>query len=164
MSYFIKFPTINLSVDNTGDTKETVNIFRRTAVLNSVRTNTSLYEHYYIQDGETPEGLANKFYDDASLHWVILLFNNIRDANYDWPLSYHDLNRFVEKKYGSTEKYSTHHYENNEGFQVLSTAPFAKKVDNYGHEEELNEKKRLIKILKLEFLTDFISDFQDQIR
>ena len=32
-----------------------------------------LYDTYDVKNGETPESIAFKLYDDAELHWVILL-------------------------------------------------------------------------------------------
>ena len=32
-----------------------------------------LYDTYDVKNGETPESIAFKLYDDAELHWVVML-------------------------------------------------------------------------------------------
>ena len=57
----------------------------------------------------TPEILADKFYNDPQLHWIILHANEIHDARFDWPLTVPNLVSYVEAKYPSRE--AIHHYE-----------------------------------------------------
>ena len=41
-----------------------------------------------IDDGETPEVVAEKIYGDAGAAWVVLLANSIIDPQFEWPLNY----------------------------------------------------------------------------
>jgi hypothetical protein len=54
---------------------------------------------YEIQDGERPETLAHRVYDRADLHWVILMFNEIHDPTFEWPLSSAELESKLQAKY-----------------------------------------------------------------
>ena len=54
-----------------------------------------------VKDGETPEIISYKYYGAAKYHWVILLMNQIRDPQWDWPLDSKSFNEFVSNKYGS---------------------------------------------------------------
>ena len=60
---------------------------------------TVLYQHF-IQDGERPDVIAKKAYDDSSLDWIIFLTNNIVDPRWDWPLPQIDFQKYVISKYG----------------------------------------------------------------
>jgi hypothetical protein len=76
-----------------------VNILVR---LGIVANSLDQYFHYYeyvVKDGDTPEILAEKYYDDAEAHWLILLTNNIVDPQYDWVLSNDAFNKYVANKY-----------------------------------------------------------------
>lgn len=54
---------------------------------------------YEIQDGERPETLSHRIYERADLHWLILLFNEIHDPTFEWPLSSAELESKIAKKY-----------------------------------------------------------------
>lgn len=41
---------------------------------------------YYIQDGDTPDSLAQELYGDKDFYWIIMLTGNITDPFYDWPM------------------------------------------------------------------------------
>lgn len=77
------------------------NLFRRVRFrdnTNSIYLNSNVYT---IQEGETPEIVANKLYKSPQWYWTILLLNNIIDVNSDWPMNSFQLDSFIEKKYGS---------------------------------------------------------------
>lgn len=89
------------------------NVFVRAKILDSVKARAASYYDYDVQDGDTPEMLASKYYGDPELHWVILFMNDIVDPQYDWPLDYSKFVKYVQNKYGSiaTAKTQIHHYE-----------------------------------------------------
>ena len=49
-----------------------------------VKSNALLYDTYDVKEGETPESIADSLYDDAELHWVIMLVNDITDRYHQW--------------------------------------------------------------------------------
>jgi hypothetical protein len=57
---------------------------------------------YDIQDSDTPEIIAAKFYGDSERHWVVLLFNDIVDPQFDWPMDYRTFISFVDTKYDAS--------------------------------------------------------------
>ena len=120
-------------------------------VVAEAKMNASAMDNYIIQDGETPESLAHDFYNDVNLNWVILNTNDIVDPFYDWPLNQTELTSLVESVYGSGQGSMTHHWEL-DGHIVPSTTAFAYSVSNYTFEEQKNDEKRKIKILKEEWI------------
>ena len=120
------------------------------------------FEKHIIVDGETPEILADKFYSDSELHWIILYANGAEFQNpyYDWPMNYFDLKKFVDKKYGVANINAVHHYEDTDGYQVDSDAPTASAITNFKHEETVNDAKRIIKIIQPRYIDLVVDEFK----
>ena len=107
--YFSKFPTIPYDAAGTNQSKDVKNLLRRVAVRTKIKTNTLFYDTYDVKEGETPESIADKLYDDPELHWVILLVNDITDIYHQWPMRYSQFLQFVDDKYDDPN--GVHHYE-----------------------------------------------------
>lgn len=95
--YFIKFPRIEYGG------MQAVNITARPQLLNSVRGNPFLFYPYEIKEGERPDQLAERYYSDPYMAWLVYLSNQIIDPYYDWNMSYSEFSAFIRKKYGSIE-------------------------------------------------------------
>ena len=115
MAYFQNFNLI--PYDITGElprkSKIVTNILSRAKMLDSIKDNTFVYYLYDVLDGDTPEIIAAKYYDNPNRHWMILLANDINDPVYDWPLTSDNFANMIITKYGSISnaKSTTHHYE-----------------------------------------------------
>jgi hypothetical protein len=107
--YFKSFPYTLYSLDNTTTVQVITDITNRITLSDEVKTNLSLYDEYDVKDGETPELVADRFYNNPELHWLILHYNEIIDPRFDWPLDTNNLNRYVASKY--TDVNGIHHYE-----------------------------------------------------
>lgn len=101
MSYFSNMPVINYPIKVNGKPKvvNARNILVRAKFLDYVKDTQSAYLTYTIRDGERPDTLSNRVYGRPDLHWVILLFNEIINPMFEWPLSSHDLQKASEDKY-----------------------------------------------------------------
>ena len=162
MAYFTYFPTIGYDVRGI---KNDSSVQRITDILKRVRKkleiiNLAFFEEYFVQDGDTPESLAHQIYDDSTLHWIILYANYMTNPYYDWPLTYFDLQKFVNKKYGVANINAIHHYEDVDGYEVDSTASGATSVTNFIYEETLNDARRNIKIIRSEYVQQIVSEFK----
>ena len=95
MSYFSMFP--KLFYDHKGNEKFNLqtNLMTRLIVRTDVKDDLFDFDYYNVQDGETPEMIAHKYYDDSELHWTIFLANNIVDYYEDWPMSTQRFEQFV---------------------------------------------------------------------
>ena len=75
-------------------------ILRRVIFTDESFFNESNYSYYTIKDGETPDAMAQKFFDDPELHWILVLYNQAFDPKLlPFPLSINALNEYVDKKY-----------------------------------------------------------------
>lgn len=127
-NFFDKFPKIpyNISGDKLGNYQAVTNILFRFGFLRDVINNVSAYESYEIQEGDTPEILAHKYYGGSEAYWLILYANDIYDPQYDWPLDRRSFVNYIDGKYGSTANAQAqiHHYEKVVGRQVENTQEF----------------------------------------
>lgn len=167
--YFSYYPKILYDVEGNGNPKVITNLLRRVKIKNGLKESASLFDNVEVQNGETPEILADNFYGDQKYYWIILLFNNIKDRFYDWPLDNVQFESYVNDKY--TNPNAVHHYEitqesgptsssdDSHKIQVNSTTPGATAVTNYEYEERLQLKKRLIRVLRPQFLSLFMIEF-----
>jgi hypothetical protein len=87
------------------------NLMARASVIPSVLNNALVYYTYDIQDGDTPEIVAYKYYGDINRFWIVLYCNQINDPQWDWPLNSNQFQKYILNKYGTGNLNSTHHYE-----------------------------------------------------
>lgn len=98
MSYFTFLPNTQYSL---GDQKVTIvkNILVRAKILEALRSLVGSAAEYTIPDGERPEHIAHRVYGRADYHWIILMFNEIHDPYFSWPMSIGELEKHMEKTY-----------------------------------------------------------------
>ena len=163
MAYFKYFDTINYDVrgiKNKPTIDSITNILKRVRMKVDFVKYQSFFAMHTIIDGETPEYLAHEYYGDAELHWVVLYAQQMTNPYYDWPLRYYDLKKFVTKKYGTANINAVHHYEDEDKFQVDSTAAGAVAVTNFIYEETLNDAKRNINLVRPEFVPEIVTELK----
>ena len=91
------------------------NIFKRGKLADDIFQDLTIFTKYEIEGDDRPDNVANKFYDDPDLDWVVLLSNNIINIQSEWPLIQRDFDRYVLEKYETYEKLNAvHHYETKE--------------------------------------------------
>ena len=174
--YFDKnFPTIPYDSVGNGKFKNVKNLLRRVALNTKVRTNSLLYDTYDVKEGETPESIADKLYDDSELHWVILMVNNITDRYHQWPMRYSQFLEYVNDKYDDVN--AVHHYEITQSsgntttkIEVYANSALysgdnnfygtATEITNLEYEEELQDQRRKIKLLDPAYLPQFVKEFE----
>ena len=166
--YFSEFPTIPYDAEGNGKFKDVKNLLRRVGVRAKIKTNTMLYDTYDVKNGETPESIAFKLYDDAELHWVIMLINDITDRFHDWPLTEAQFLQFINDKYDNVN--AVHHYEISQqsgdtkkkiniGTDNIDY-PAATAITNYEHEQEVQDNKRKIRLLDPSYIGKFVEEYK----
>jgi len=106
--YFNYFPKTFYTSNNTSSGIDTVtNIIARFGFEKKLKENSSAFYKYTIKDSDTPEIIAGKFYDHVERHWIVLLFNDIIDPQYDWPLQSDTLIDYINTKYSTVEYANT---------------------------------------------------------
>ena len=175
--YFDSFPIINYGSTD-GTIKTVTNLLKRVAIRSKVKTNASLFDTYDVKSGETPEVIADKFYDDPQLHWVIMLVNNVTDRYHDWPMNEQQFSTFVNEKYSNPD--GIHHYEitqesgdTKQKIEVYDPDLISSDTDAYTsatpitnreYEESEQDRKRKIRLLDPEVVDTFVDEFKSLMR
>ena len=98
--FFNYFPkTVYTANTNSSGLDTVTNIISRFGFEKSLKENSAAFYKYSIQDSDTPEIIAHKFYENSERHWIVLMFNDIVDAQYEWPLRYENFIDYVDSKY-----------------------------------------------------------------
>ena len=161
--YFQNFPVIYYKG------KDVTNLLRRVGVRTKAKTNMVMFETYDVKEGETPEMIADKLYGDSTLHWVVLMVNNIVDRYHEWPMAGNQFLDYVNEKYSNPS--ATHHYEIAQSSGDTSVKinigtdntdyPTATAITNFEFEQTDQDNKRKIRLLDPRFTDDFVADFKE---
>ena len=172
MTYFDMFPDFYYSAK--GDGKFTImkDIMSRVKLIAGVKENILGFDYYDVQDGETPEMIAHRYYGDVNLHWTVLVANDIVDYYEDWPMSVQRFEEFVKEKYENPG--AIHHYEitQTSGDTTVTIDvgmntteyPSATAISNYQYEDKLQEKKRQIRLISTRHIDGFVKEFESKMR
>ena len=170
------------------DYTEVKNLFRKTKLRDDLQNVFTIFDKYEIPDGFRPENVAEDFYGNDELDWVVLTTAGIVNVRNEWPLNNRDIFNYSFEKYGdnlnTTRFFETKEIKNSSGSIILEKgkvvdSDFVFKyydtngivevkgtnvrtgVSNYDYEVRLNEEKRSIFVLKPEYLQQFLNDFRD---
>jgi hypothetical protein len=114
MKYFATLPYI-IATDPNGNQIAARNLLVRTSIIPQLLNNPSIYYKYDVQEGDTPEIIAGKYYNDPYRYWLILFVNQIFDPQWQWPLNYQNFINYITDKYGSPANAQA----NTWGYEVL---------------------------------------------
>ena len=156
--YFDTFPKILYDSKGDGQVKIVTNLLKRVAIRTKVKNNTSLFDTYTVQNGDTPESIADKLYDDPELHWVVLMVNDITDRYHQWPMYEQHFNTYVSEKYDNPD--AVHHYEISQSSGDTDFYSDASIITNREYEEREQDKKRQIRLLDPSFIDQFVEEFK----
>ena len=189
MGYFreipnLRYPSFLQEKGSSFDYVEAKNLFRRTKLRDDLQNNFTLFDKYEIVEGMRPDNVAQELYESDQFDWVVLLVAGITNVRNEWPLSNRDLYNYALDKYGdslnSNMFFETTEVKDDSGRLIL---PKGKVVDqnftipkpgapnatinpvvgisNYEYETRLNDEKRNIFVLRLEYLQEFVNDFRE---
>jgi len=171
MGYFQMFPDTLYDAKGNGNYTVMKDILTRVKLVTSKKENILNFDYYNVQDGETPEMIAHKYYGDVNLHWTILVANDIVDYYNDWPMSVQKFEKFVFDKYDNPQ--AIHHYEISQTSGETTTTidvgmnttdyPSATAISNYTYEDRLQEQKRQIRLISPDFISQFVSEFEKKL-
>ena len=162
------------------------NLFLRAKLRDDVFTSVTFLNSYTIQEGMRPDNVAEDLYGNSQLDWIILTVANIVNVRDEWPMSSDVLYQYCEDKYGlainDTRHHETEEVRNAEGKLILPAGQIVDKdytipnplvfnttinpvvpISNFLIETRENEKKRNIKVLRREFLTQYILDMKGEL-
>lgn len=98
VQYFQNFGKIEYPL-NEKSVIQVTNILSRVVFSTGAQNILDLVNEYQIQEGDSPDIVANKVYGDPSLWWVILMFNDVLNPYWDWSLGIHCSESHIKKNY-----------------------------------------------------------------
>ena len=115
-NYFKSIPNVNYDINgNAPNTFQTVtNIMKRPQFKPAVIAEITDYYPYRVKDGYRPDMVSNEVYGTPSYAYLILMFNDIYDPVFDWPLGLVQFDSYITSKYGSMDSAITtvkHYYQ-----------------------------------------------------
>jgi len=174
-----------------GDYLPLKNLFKKGKLRDDIFQNLAFFEKYQIKGNDRPDNVAFEIYNDSTLDWIVLLSNNIVNIQTEWPLTQDNFDRFLIDKYGDYDTIynGIHHYvteeaKNSQGVvivpaglrvneryfvsyydyfidQQITTSNLSIPVTNYEYEEELENNKRNIYVLKPSYLNVVLNDMKE---
>lgn len=157
------FKSMSNIVYKVGNTPTVVkDIFKRVGLKRPAVGKLAL-DSYYIQDGDTPEILAKKFYNNVYYHWIILVVNDIVNVYEEWPKTSSAIFGYTEDKYGAGNALRVHHYVLEEDPSIIvdySDDLDILPVTNLDFEIAENDLKRKIWVLKPEYTKEFVTSYK----
>ena len=190
-SYFrqlpdLDYPSLTNDRNSVYDYQVVKNLFKRAVMRDDIFNDVTSFTKYSVVGDERPDQVANTFYNDSGLDWVILTTNNIVHVRDEWPMGNQDFLTYLNAKYTSEELSNIHHYETKtirdsngsliqpkgltvpENYSitfldngVLRTESQLTSFTFLENETKLNDDKRNINILKSEFLGIFLENVAD---
>ena len=115
-SYFRQLPDLDypsLANDRTSvyDYRIVKNIFKRAVMRDDIFNDITAFTKYSVQGDERADQIAESFYGDSGLDWVVLTTNNIVHVRDEWPMGAQDFLTYINGKYTVQELTNIHHYE-----------------------------------------------------
>jgi len=159
------------------------NLFRRSKIRDDLQNVFTLFNKYQIKEGARPDTVAEEFYGNPELDYVVIITAGIINIRDEWPLSSKDLYNYSLDIYGDFLN-GVHHWETKEvkdsnGKLILpkgkivdstftipdpdlytNTLNPATAISNYEYEVRKNDEKRSIYLLKVEYLQQFLNDMR----
>ncbi len=162
------------------------NLWQRSEVLPEYINSITLFDEYVVMNGENPEIIANRLYDNPFYNWTLFIANDIVNYYEQWPKSTLQLNDYVSNKYDNpqaTKHYVTTEVKNTSGSVIIPagkivpsnysvsyidngivvTANPVVSITNYQYEEEINGKKEKIKVIRPNLIKDFVETYYRRI-
>jgi len=93
--YFSKFPAV--AYGNTF----AIDLTERAVLTSAVPSNPFVYYSYDVSQGERPDEIADSYYNDQFMDWILYLSNGIIDPYYQWYLTNDKFNTFLQAKYNT---------------------------------------------------------------
>ena len=98
--YFANIKSALIDVDGSGNIDVMKNLAAKAKVDEALITNAGYYETISVIDGERPDIMSKRLYNDEKYHWTFLLLNpQIKNIWDDWPMKQSQLIEYCTQKY-----------------------------------------------------------------
>ena len=193
MAYFRELPNVEYQsflsdAISSKDYLTVKNLFRRNKLRDDLQNSFTLFNKYEIIEGARPDTVAEEFYGNDELDWVVLMTAGIINVRNEWPLSNYQLYNYVDNKYGDrindNNFYETKEIKDSNGRLILPSGKVVDEdftltysdngvnvtvtgtnvrrgVSNWEYETRKNNKKSSIYLLRRGYLQQFLNDMRE---
>jgi hypothetical protein len=167
-----------------------INILSKVDLIKKYTSSYSKFYDYVVKEGERADIIAYREYEDSSLDWVIYISNGIIDPYGGWVMDSKDFISYLEDKYNTkAEKLSSviipssisHYYYkglSSDSPETIASYNYKMSAETYqrlgypagwvaksiyDYENEKNEAKRNVKILRQIYINEFKQQFKELI-
>ena len=192
MGYFRELPNVEyqifLSSSISSQSYLTVkNLFRRNKLRDDLQNSFTIFDKHEIVQGARPDTVAEEYYGDPQLDWVVLITAGILNVRDEWPLDDRDLYDYAYEVHGdklnSVRYYETTEvkdaedrlilpagkrvngdfqiYKPGENNEVSTKINPVRGISNWEYEIIKNEEKRSIYLLRKSYLQQFLNDMRN---
>lgn len=115
----------------------------RAAIRQKYSDRLSIYYPYALQEGDTPEIIAAKYYGDPERHWIVMLANDTINPFFDFALDYQVFEKHLNDKY-TKEANSVNQWANsnwrgewsNDEYVVINGVTYSEKDEIVSYSED----------------------------
>ena len=192
MGYFRELPNVEyqnfLSSSISSQSYLTVkNLFRRNKLRDDLQNSFTIFDKHEIVQGARPDTVAEEYYGDSQLDWVVLMTAGILNVRDEWPLDDRDLYDYAYEVHGdklnSVRYYETTEvkdasgrlilpagkrvnedfeiYKPDESNEISTKINPVRGISNWEYEIIKNEEKRSIYLLRKSYLQQFLNDMRN---
>jgi len=193
MAYFRELPNVEYQsflsdAISSKDYLTVKNLFRRNKLRDDLQNSFTLFNKYEIVEGARPDTVAEEFYGNDELDWVVLMTAGIINVRNEWPLSNYQLYNYIDNKYGDrindNNFYETKEIKDSNGRLILPSGKVVDEdftltysdngvnvtvtgtnvrrgVSNWEYETRKNNKKSSIYLLRRGYLQQFLNDMRE---
>ena len=192
MGYFRELPNVEyqnfLSSSISSQSYLTVkNLFRRNKLRDDLQNSFTIFDKHEVVQGARPDTVAEEYYGDPELDWVVLMTAGILNVRDEWPLDDRDLYDYAYEVHGdklnSVRYYETTEvkdasgrlilpagkrvnedfeiYKPDESNEISTKINPVRGISNWEYEIIKNERKRSIYLLRKSYLQQFLNDMRN---
>ena len=192
MGYFRELPDVEyqnfLSSSISSQSYLTVkNLFRRNKLRDDLQNSLTIFDKHEIVQGARPDTVAEEYYGDQQLDWVVLMTAGILNVRDEWPLDDRDLYDYAYDVHGdklnSVRYYETTEvkdasgrlilpagkrvnedfeiYKPDESNEISTKINPVRGISNWEYEIIKNEEKRSIYLLRKSYIQQFLNDMRN---
>ena len=95
--FFNNFPSVEYDMGRVNVPLTIQNPLLRFKLQDILKGRSALYYEHIVEEDQSAQFIANRYYGDVTLDWVIFLVNDIFDYEYEWPMNYQKFNQIARR-------------------------------------------------------------------
>lgn len=170
MEYFSLFPKIEYVFN--GEIYKVPDISIRHFIKTNILNDEQVIYKYSYKDNDRPDIIATTYYGHPKYTWVVLLSASLYNPIFDVPLPQDVFEKYLINKYNKDlnelqNEVKYYNIDNRYNVDLLTYNSYVgnkKIVSVYDYEYQLNEDRRIIKLISRKYLPQIENEFKDRMK